>query len=113
VKFDLKSMTRKELEKLGADVKKALLSAKARDQREALKAAEKAAAEYGFSLTDLAKGSAPSATGKPKKKKNKKPAVARFANPEDNAQTWTGKGRQPFWFKKAIEAGATPDALEI
>jgi DNA-binding protein H-NS len=106
-------MTRKELEKLSADVKKALLSAKARDQREALKAAEKAAAEFGFSLSDLAKGKAPVAAGKPKKKKPKKPAVARFANPEDATQTWTGKGRQPFWFKKAVEGGATPDSLEI
>ena len=112
MKFDLKSMTRKELEKLSADVKKALLSAKARDQREALKAAEKAAAEFGFSLNELAKGSAPAAS-KPKKKKNKKPAIARFANPDDTAQTWTGKGRQPFWFKKAIEGGASPESLEI
>ncbi|QQP41796.1 HvrA [Caligus rogercresseyi] len=114
VKFDLKSLTRKELEKLSADVKKALLTAKARDRREAMKAAEKAAAEFGFSLNDLAKDNAQNSTAKTKKKKKTRaPAIARFANPEDETQTWTGKGRQPFWFKKAIEGGATPDALEI
>ncbi|WP_390910942.1 H-NS family nucleoid-associated regulatory protein [Pseudosulfitobacter sp. SM2401] len=112
MKFDLKSLTRKELEKLAADVKKALLTAKARDRREAMKAAEKAAAEFGFSLNDLAKDKAPSVAAKPKKKKSK-PAVARFANPEDPAQTWTGKGRQPFWFKNAVEAGTSPDDLAI
>lgn len=112
MKFDLKSMTRKELEKLSADVKKALLSSKARDRRDALKAAEKAAAEFGFSLNDLAKDKAPSSVAKPKKKKGK-PAAARFANPNDPTQTWTGKGRQPFWFKNAVEGGTSPDALEI
>jgi DNA-binding protein H-NS len=112
MRFDLKSMTRKELEKLGADVKKALLTAKARDRREALKAAEKAAAEFGFSLTDLAKEKAPAKAAQPKKKK-KKPAVAKYVNPEEPTQTWTGKGRQPFWFKNAVDAGASAESLEI
>ena len=43
-KDELKTMSRKELEKLLNDVSKALASAKARDQREARKAAKKAAA---------------------------------------------------------------------
>ena len=112
MKFDLKSMTRKELEKLAADVKKALQSAKARDRREAIKAAEKAAAEFGFSLTDLS-DEKPTKTDGRKKRKKSAPAKPRFANPSDAAQTWTGKGRQPFWYKKAIDGGATPESLEI
>ena len=42
-KKDLKALSRKELEKLLSDVKKALQSVKARDQREAKKAAAKKA----------------------------------------------------------------------
>ena len=111
---DLKSLNSKELEKLLDDVKKALQSAKARDRRKALKAAEKAAAEWGFSLSDL------SEDGKPAKKERKnkaKPVKAKskpqFANPADQSQTWTGKGRQPNWFRAAVEKGATPDSMKI
>ncbi|MFT5625225.1 MAG: DNA-binding protein H-NS, partial [Lentimonas sp.] len=28
-------------------------------------------------------------------------------------QTWTGKGRQPTWFKEAVAAGTAPDTMEI
>ena len=111
---DLKSLNSKELEKLLEDVKKALQSVKARDRRKALKAAEKAAAEWGFSLSDL------SEDGKPVKKERKnkaKPVKAKskpqFANPADKSQTWTGKGRQPNWFRGAVEKGATPDSMKI
>jgi len=112
--IDLKQMTLKELEKHLKDVKKAVQSAKARDRRAAQKAAEKAAAEFGFSLSDLTEGSA--AASKPKKPKAKKPrkvSPPQFANPDDKAQTWTGKGRQPNWYRAAVEKGVSPDAMRI
>ena len=112
---DLTGMSRKELEKLKSDVEKALKSAEVRDMKAAKKAAEKAAAEFGFSLIDLASGDAAPA---PKRKyKKRKPAkdkgVARYRNPDDTKQTWTGKGRQPNWFKAAMAAGTDPAKLEI
>ena len=91
-----------------------MLSAQARDQREAKKAAEKAAAEFGFSLDELAGKTA--APAKPMKKKVKKPAVKSkpmYANPEDASQTWTGKGRQPNWFRAQIGKGTSADAMKI
>lgn len=113
-KNDLKVMSRKELEKLLADVRKALASAKARDQREAKKAATKAAAEFGFSLNEIAESSMPL----PKKKKTKAKTVKTrskpvFFNPEDKAQTWTGKGRKPNWYREQIATGTDPDAMRI
>ena len=113
-KSELKAMPRKELEKLLADVKKALASAKARDQREAKKAAAKAAAEFGFSLNDIAETAAPL----PKKKKTKtkatkKPSKPVFANPEDATQTWTGKGRQPNWYREQVATGTDPETMRI
>lgn len=109
---DLKSMSRKELEKLSLDVNKALESAKARDRREALKAAEKAAAEFGFSLGEL--NDEPK-QGKPRNaaKKPAKPSKPKYANPDDKAQTWTGKGRQPNWYREQIAKGTAPEAMEI
>lgn len=114
--IDLTGMTRKQLEKLKADVEKSLEKAAARDLRAAKKAAEKAAAEFGFSLGDLAGGVV--APQKPKRAyKKRKPTkgagIAKYHNPKDSTQTWTGKGRQPNWFKAAMAAGIDPAKLEI
>lgn len=112
--IELKSMSRKELEKHLKDVKKALLTAQARDQKEAKKAAEKAAAEYGFSLEQLAGNTpAPRKSMKAKVKKPKVKSKPMYANPLDAGQTWTGKGRQPNWFRAEVAKGTSPDALKI
>lgn len=110
---DLKSMSRKELEKHLADVKKALQAASARDRRDARKAAERAAAEYGFALNEL-EDSKPAPKKKTKAPKvAKKPSKPKYADPSDPTKTWTGKGRQPNWYREAIEKGIDPSQLEI
>jgi len=113
---DLTGMTRKELEKLKSDVEKALEKAAARDLRAAKRAAEKAAAEFGFSLGDIANGGAPAEKPKrkyTKRKTAKQAGVAKYRNPEDANQTWTGKGRQPNWFRAALSKGTDPAKMEI
>tara|TARA_R100000789_G_scaffold96680_1_gene98463 strand:- start:150 stop:506 length:357 start_codon:yes stop_codon:yes gene_type:complete len=113
-KTALKSMTRKELEKHLADVKKALQAARDRDHRDAKKAAAKAAAEFGFSLGEISESeTAKPKKGKAKTKTTRKPSKPLYANPEDKAQTWTGKGRQPNWFRTQIANGTAPDAMRI
>ena len=112
--MDLKSLSRKELEKLLRDVKKALQSAQARDRREARKAAEKAAAEFGFSLDELSEdGVTQNKILKTKKKAPKVKSKPQFANPNDPSQTWTGKGRQPNWYRAEVEKGVMPDSMRI
>lgn len=113
-KDDLKSLSRKDLEKLLANVKKALAAAKARDHREAKKAAAKAAAEFGFSLDEISE----TVSSTPKKVKAKpKSQVSKskpqFANPSDRTQTWTGKGRQPNWYRDQIAAGTKREEMRI
>ncbi|MEP3053750.1 H-NS histone family protein [Ascidiaceihabitans sp.] len=112
MKIDLKSMSRKELEKLKSDVEKALTSLKNKDRRAAQKAAEKAASQFGFTLDELT-GTAKAAPAKKDGRKTPKPSKPRYANPTDPKQTWTGKGRQPNWFKEETEKGTTPEAMEI
>ena len=105
--FDLENMTRSELERLKGDVEKAIRTMAERDRRAALAAAEKAAAAHGFSLAEI--------TGDAKLSKAMRKTVspAKYVNPDDEMQTWTGKGRQPEWFKAAIAAGVSPDDMEI
>jgi len=114
MKQELKSMTSKQLEKHLEDVKKALLSVRARDQRAARKAAEKAAAEFGFSLEEITSGDKPAK--KPRKTKGKAAKAVskpKYANPADKSQTWTGKGRQPNWYRAEVEKGTAPEAMSV
>lgn len=111
---DLKSMNSKELEKLLNDVKKALQTAQTRDRRKARKAAEKAAAEWGFSLTDLDEKEKPAKKARKNKAKTvKAKSKPQYANPADAGQTWTGKGRQPNWFRAEVAKGTSPDSMKI
>ncbi|MCB5200313.1 DNA-binding protein H-NS [Loktanella sp. DSM 29012] len=104
--INLNEMSRKELEKLRKDVDKALKSIEGRELKMAQEAAAKAAAEYGFTLADLSNlpGAKRAAATK---------SAPKYRNPNDATQTWTGKGRQPDWFKTAIAAGTDPSTLEI
>ncbi|MEX0281405.1 MAG: H-NS family nucleoid-associated regulatory protein [Arenibacterium sp.] len=106
---ELSKMSRKELTKLREDIDKELKNAEERERQEALKAAEEAAAKFGFSLSDLA-GSG----GKSRKSGGKRgKAAPKYRNPEDPSQTWTGLGRKPQWFHNALNNGVDPATLEI
>ncbi|MFT4961054.1 MAG: DNA-binding protein H-NS [Paracoccaceae bacterium] len=100
--IDLNTMTRKELTKLAKDVDKAISDADGRDRREALKAAEEAVAKYGFSLSEISGG---------KGKRGK--AAAKYRNPSNHEQTWSGMGRKPHWIHEALSSGADITDLEI
>ncbi len=104
---DLNAMSKDDLLKLKSDVEKAIVNAEKRALQEARAAAEKAVAEFGLSLDDITGGN------KTKTTAAKKPGQARYRNPEDPTQTWTGKGRQPLWFKTALSKGIDPETLEI
>jgi len=104
--IDLESMSRGELVKLRADVDKAIASVSDRERKKAREAAERAAAEHGFSLAEL--------TGSPlpgKRAKAKSPA--RYRNPADPTQTWSGRGRRPHWITEATAAGRSMSDFEI
>lgn len=109
---DLTKMTRKQLERLIADAQRALKSLEAKEMRDAKKAAEQAAAKFGFKLSELT-GGATRTRKAAAPARAKKESAAKYANPADPKQTWTGKGRQPQWFKDKVAAGTDPKTLEI
>ena len=106
--INLNEMGRKELMSLRAEIEKTLRDLHKKEKKDALAAAQKAAAGFGFSLDELTskRGAGPA----PAKGTSVAP---KYANPEDASQTWTGKGRQPNWFKSAIAGGKKPEDLEI
>ncbi|QQA42432.1 H-NS family nucleoid-associated regulatory protein [Pelagovum pacificum] len=102
---DLSKYSRTELLQLSRDIEKQLERLDKEERKAALEAAERAAKEYGYSLSDLTSATAP--------KSSKKVNPPKYRNPEDPTQTWTGKGRRPEWIKTAEEKGVELSSLEI
>ena len=102
--IDLNALSLKELKDLQSQVAKAITSFEDRRKKEAIAELEEKAKEMGFSLAEL--------TGVPAVRK-RAPAVAKYANPEDPSDTWSGRGRKPRWFDAALKAGQKPEDLAI
>ena len=101
--LDFDTMSLDELKRLKKDLDKAIADFDERRKTEAKRDLEERAREYGFSLSELADV-----------KTTKRAAVApKYRNPSNPDQTWSGRGRQPTWFRSAIEAGTEPNALKI
>ena len=105
--INLKSMSRAELLDLRSDIEKALIDAEKRDRDSARAAAEKAVAEFGFSLSEVTEG------GKRGRKAGGPGAAPKYRNPDDHSQTWSGRGRKPNWLNAALASGTSIDDLEI
>lgn len=99
---DLETMSPDDLKTLISDAQKALKTVDARRKAEAKRAAEMAAKEYGFSLDEILSASVKGSKG-----------VAKYANPADPSQTWTGRGRKPNWLLDALKAGKSIDDMAI
>ncbi|MDW4549117.1 H-NS histone family protein [Defluviimonas sp. D31] len=104
MKFDLDAMSLKELKTLQAQVSKKIEDFEERKKREALAAIKEQAQAMGYTLADLVD------VAPVKKRKSAKP---KYANPENSAETWTGRGRRPRWVDAALKAGKSLDDLAI
>ncbi len=102
--IDLNDLSLKELKDLQSQVAKAISSFEDRRKKQALAELEEKARAMGFSLAELT-GSTPV--------RKRTPAVAKYANPSDKSDTWSGRGRKPRWFVAALAAGKKPDDLMV
>ncbi len=101
---DINTLSLKELKDLQAQVGKAIATYEDRKKKAALAELEDKARAMGFSLAEL--------TGAANVRK-RSPTVARYANPADASDTWSGRGRKPRWFIAALAAGRSPEDLAI
>ncbi len=102
--MDLNALSLKELKDLQSQVAKAIASFEDRKKKEALAELEDRARQMGFSLSEL--------LGTPVARK-RAPAAAKYANPENPSDTWSGRGRKPRWFEEALKAGKSADDLAV
>jgi DNA-binding protein H-NS len=106
--IDLSSYNLSELKNLQADIEKQI---KDRQQQELKKAREQILAiaqDLGVSVESLLANGGAKSKGTSGKK-----AQAQYQNPADNAQTWTGRGRQPRWIAEGLSNGKTLEDFRI
>lgn len=100
----LESLSFLELRQLQAAVTDAIIGMEEQQKAEALAQIEALAKERGYSLADLtASARQPTDTF----------AGQKYRHPDNEAITWSGRGRMPRWFMQAMNAGKTPDELSI
>ncbi|MDM7931789.1 H-NS histone family protein [Tabrizicola sp.] len=102
--IDLHSLSLKELKELQSQVAKTIAGYEDRRKREALAELEEKARAMGFSLAELTGATAI---------RKRSPSVAKYANPANKADTWSGRGRKPRWFSEALAKGKKPEDLAI
>jgi DNA-binding protein H-NS len=96
VRPNLEKMTLKQLLGLEVQVQGAIAKTRERERTEVKKALAELAEKRGFKLQELMGG-----RGKGKM------TIAKYANPEDSSQTWTGRGRKPNWLVAKLKRGAS------
>lgn len=100
---DLERMSFKQLQELEQKVRKAKSSVHDRSRSAVLQKLESIAADAGYKISDLFGG---------RSSKGRKVA-AKYANPDDSSETWTGRGRRPRWLVARLKAGEKADKFLI
>lgn len=102
--IDLDELSLKELKNLQAQVAKSIATFEDRRKKGALLELEEKARELGYSLAEL--------TGTTVARKRAS-AGAKYANPANPEETWSGRGRKPRWFDEALRSGKSTDDLRV
>lgn len=102
--YDLSSLSLRELQQLEAGVRIALGRARAKERAIVLQQMTLEASKHGFKLQDLFGAW----RVKPRKpfivdiQDVMAPSPAKYANPHNPAETWSGRGRRPRWLVKQL-----------
>ncbi len=91
-------MSLKELLDLEAKVEKAIANARDRERSEVKQKIEAIVQNAGFSVNELFGGRGPVA--------KTRTVAAKYVNPDNRAETWTGRGRKPRWLTAKLDKGA-------
>src|SRR5215467_12769955 len=92
---DLDRMSLRELQELELKVKKARANVQERGRADLRKKVEAMIAGAGFKVSDIFGGRG----GKGRT------VAAKYANPDDPSETWTGRGRKPRWLAAKLKGG--------
>jgi DNA-binding protein H-NS len=100
---DIDRMSFKELQEFELKIKKAKSAAQEKSRGDLRQKVEAMVAAAGFKLSDLFGGRG----GKGRK------VAAKYVNPDDPSETWTGRGRKPRWLAAKLKDGERIDKFLI
>ncbi len=103
--INVDKLSLKDLVELENAVAKALSSARDRDRAEVKGKVEALVASHGFTVAEL--------FGAARGGRGRAASSAKYANPDDRSQTWTGRGRKPNWLVLRLKKGAKVDDFAI
>jgi DNA-binding protein H-NS len=98
--INVDKLSLKDLVDLEAKVQRAIAAARDRERTELKKKVADLAETHGFSVAELFGGVRGRGAAK-----GKSVGVAKYANPENKADTWTGRGRKPNWLVERLKKG--------
>ncbi len=101
---NLNTLSLKELKELQSQVGKAISGFEDRKKKETLAELQEIARAKGFTWEELTGASVV---------RRRAPATAKYANPANKSDTWSGRGRKPRWFIGALASGKHPDELAV
>lgn len=108
-KLDLSTFSSKELLKLKEQIEGEITKRAEKDK--AIEEVKKLVSSKGISLDDLL--SEMGGSIKAKKSSSRGVVPIKYKHPKDPSKTWTGRGKQPIWFKEALAAGITEKQLTV
>ncbi len=100
----LQRMNLKDLIRLKNRIENTIAQKRDKERTELRDKFRQLAAEKGISWTDIV------GTGKAKPRG---PVAAKYADPKDPTQTWSGRGRMPKWLSAKIKSGAKLESFKI
>ena len=102
---NVEKMALKDLMELDLKVQKAISLAKERERSEVKLKIAALAEDSGFSVNELFGGRGGA--------KGKSTGVAKYKNPDNHSETWTGRGRKPNWLLAKLHKGSKMSDFEI
>ncbi len=106
-KINLGKLSERELMALKRGIENELRTSRTRTiaaaTQELQDAARRIARKHGLTVSEVLSR---------KRSSRKAPVPAKYRNPNDPGQTWSGRGRQPAWFRQAMDEGKSAESLE-
>lgn len=107
-KINISLMSSSELQSLRDEIDSELQ--RRSDKLSAIEEIKRLATEKGLKVEDLLMELGGSKT---RTKREGSPVPARYRNPDNKSQTWSGRGKRPLWLNAAMAAGKTLDDLRV
>ena len=98
--IDLESLSLEQLKSLQKELAKYIENYEIRKRNDAARKTAEFAAQFGYSLDELA------GISKSRARKTLPPVKPKYRNPDDDSVTWSGRGRKPVWLEAKLAEGA-------